>query len=308
MSVRATTAARFVLFPASAFLAWLAVTTTWWAIAFPPLAAPPEWIERARAVCFGTLPNGLPDNYGWCLLVLGPLSMLAFLVVVWGGELRASARWALGRAAGASLLGALAGGLALGVFGVAQRVERALDLGESFSPSEAVEPLPEGYLRTYLPAPELGLVDQSGSTLRLSDLRGRIVLLSFAFAHCRTVCPVLIHTLRQASSALPENAAAIVVVTLDPWRDTPRALPGIAESWKLGTIPGAHVLSGEIADVGRVHREYEIGATRDETTGDILHPGLIYLLDGEGRIAYRFLNPPPDWLVEAVTRLGRETA
>ena len=80
---------RFALW---AFVAWLAITLMWWALAFAPLPLPAEWLAAARSVCFGTLPNGLPEPWGWATLVASPLAMLGFLLAVWGGELRHALR------------------------------------------------------------------------------------------------------------------------------------------------------------------------------------------------------------------------
>jgi hypothetical protein len=103
VSVHSVPAPRFSPFAAAAFAGWLAVTATWWALAFAPLPVPDAWLAAARAVCFGTLPNGLPDTWGWMLLVLGPLSMLAFLLAVWGREVGSSGRWLAAVRAGSSL-------------------------------------------------------------------------------------------------------------------------------------------------------------------------------------------------------------
>ena len=72
---------RFALW---AFVAWLGVTVMWWVLAFAPLPAPPEWLEAARSVCFGTQPNGLPEAWGWATLIASPLAMLGFLLGVGG--------------------------------------------------------------------------------------------------------------------------------------------------------------------------------------------------------------------------------
>jgi cytochrome oxidase Cu insertion factor (SCO1/SenC/PrrC family) len=95
----------------------------------------------------------------------------------------------------------------------------------------------------------------------------------------------------------------MLLVTLDPWRDTPSALPGIAREWRLP--PRAHVLSArDAADVVRVARVYAVPFTRDETTGDVAHPSLVFVVDAEGRLAYTFNNPPASWLREALARVG----
>ncbi|MFN7940382.1 MAG: SCO family protein [Thermoanaerobaculia bacterium] len=290
-------------FPLAAFFGWLAVTGLWWALAFAPLSLPPDWLTRTRAICFGTLPSGLPDDYGWMLLVLGPASMLGFLLVVWGRELRAGLAWLSGRLAGATLLGTLALALAVGAIWLGDRVASAARAGRAIGAEAAPEPLPEFYPRGGDPAPPLRLTAAGGASFDLASLRGRPALVTFAFAHCRTVCPVLVATLRRARDLSPPALRpAIVVVTLDPWRDTVGSLSSIAAQWQLADDPDARVLSGEISAVTATHDAWGIGASRDLATGDIVHPGLAFVVDPEGRLAYRFLNPSPAWLVEALRR------
>src|SRR6187431_2806689 len=86
-------------FALGGFLAWFAITAGWWALAFAPLPAAEAWLAAARAVCFGTLPNGLPEPWGWMLLVLAPAAVLTFLLAVWGHSLL-GALAALARRAG----------------------------------------------------------------------------------------------------------------------------------------------------------------------------------------------------------------
>ena len=89
-----------------------------------------------------------------------------------------------------------------------------------------------------------------------------------------------------------------------PWRDTPRTLPGLARQWALPD--GFHVLSARrVEDVVRVSERYGVTFTRDERTGDIVHPGLVFLVDADGRLAYTFSTPSPAWVREALRRLGR---
>ena len=293
-------------FAVGAFLLWLAVTAGWWVLAFAPLPVPPEWLDQARAVCFGSSPSGLPDNYGWVLLVLGPLSMLGFLLAVWGHELRAGLRLAARRSWGVALIVWISAGLVGGGIWVARRVDGARRAAAAYAPLAEEERLPDGYPRGIEPAPALGLIDQTGTTVDLEALAGKTVLVSFAFAHCVTVCPVLIGTLHSAIEGLPPTETAAVVITLDPWRDTPANLPAIAKAWRLDRIADARVLSGEVEQVNAVLAQWGAGGNRDEATGEISHPGLIYVLDQQSRIAFRFLNPPRGWLIDAVARLRRE--
>jgi protein SCO1/2 len=295
-------------FAAAAFLGWFTITASWWLLAFAPVDRPPAWLDRARTVCFGTLPNGLPDTYGWLLLLLGPLSLLGFLVVAWGAPLRQAVARLARLKSGVALLAALAA-IALGGSGAvvarvlaAQRDAVAFSVPGGASGDVRLDP---GYARSFDVAPPIPLRDQHGKTIDLAALRGRPVLLTFAYAHCLTVCPTLVTTLHLAVQQMPRSAPAVLIVTLDPWRDTPGSLPALAASWRLEAIPNAHVLSGGVEEVLAVHKAYGIPAERDAKSGDIAHPSLIYVLDPQGRIAFRFLGPPPQWLVEAVARVER---
>lgn len=290
-------------FATAAFAAWLLVTLAWWALAFAPLPVPAEWLASARAVCFGATPDGLPDTWGWMLLVMGPLSLLAFLAAVWGRELLSSARFLAARTYGLVALVALAVGPLLGLLWVGERVAAARQVS-SYAPGE--EPLPETYPRSAQPAPPFSLVDQRGETVSLATFAGRPALVGFAYAHCQTVCPVVVSTLREADAALA-GEVPVLLVTLDPRRDTPGRLPALAAEWQLAAMGEARLVSGEVDAVESMLAAWNVPIARDEQTGEISHPALVYVLDGEGRLAYAFTNPPASWLVEAVRRIGRQS-
>ncbi len=137
------------------------------------------------------------------------------------------------------------------------------------------------------PAPVLALTDQKGQPIRLTDFIGRPVLVTFAFAHCTTVCPaqvqgVLTARRRSAADDAADEAPVSLIVTVDPWRDTPSRLPAIAEGWKLET--NEHVLSGPIADVQATLAAWRVRTERDTLTGDVGHPATVYLIGRDGRI------------------------
>jgi cytochrome oxidase Cu insertion factor (SCO1/SenC/PrrC family) len=61
--------------------------------------------------------------------------------------------------------------------------------------------------------------------------------------------------------------------------------------------------SDRVEDVVDVARRYGVAFTRDERTGDIVHPGLVFLIDADGRLAYTFMNPSRAWVREALRRV-----
>jgi cytochrome oxidase Cu insertion factor (SCO1/SenC/PrrC family) len=288
------------MMPALVLLLWVVATLLWWAFAFTPLPSePPEWLNAARHACFGSADNGLPAPHGWMLLVLGPASFLLGIAVLWGRELPASLARGVRRRAGTWVAIVLT--LAATVEGVwvLRKVEAARAVADWAQPIRDDGPLPAEYPRQAAPAPDFSLVDQRGVPLSISELKGRPVVLTFVFAHCQTLCPVVVDTLKHVSRA---SAPVVLLVTLDPWRDTPSALPGIADRWELPA--GFHVLSSErVEDVLRVADRYGVTVRRDERSGDIVHPGLVFVIDADGRLAYTFSNPPVAWVREGLRRL-----
>jgi protein SCO1/2 len=134
------------------------------------------------------------------------------------------------------------------------------------------------------------LTDQSGETFDLARYmdRGRPVLVTFAFAHCETVCPVLVKDVlesqRIADQAPDIDRPAVVVVTVDPWRDTPSRLAHVAHQW--GLADDAHVLSGPVDAVLETLDAWQVSTSRNELTGEITHPAVVYVVDRLGRVAF----------------------
>lgn len=82
--------------------------------------------------------------------------------------------------------------------------------------------------------PEFSLIDQDNRPFDTARLRGHTSLLFFGFTHCPDICPA---TLSQLAAARRQLAASgdgaelpqIVLVTVDPERDTPEVLERYVE-------------------------------------------------------------------------------
>ena len=264
-----------------ALLLILMITAAWWALAlWPAGAVEPAWLMRTRAACFGSAPGGLPDAGGWILLIGEPIGTLGVLMAVWGGTLRdelrrmrADPRWRF------VLVGVGAVSL-VGLAAFAQRVAFAAGLGASPPATPSGTPVP-----VEIDASELVLTDQHGRRTSLAEFQGRPALLTFAFGHCTTVCPTIIHDLNSARVAANRPDVPLLVISLDPWRDTPARLPALASAWDLG--PEDRVLSGSVEEVERTLDALGVGRRRDGRTGNIDHAGMVMALDDRGIIVWR---------------------
>lgn len=283
-----------VAFPA--LMTLMVITAGWWALALWPVpASVPEWVLRTRAACFGTSATGLPGPGGWILLIGEPIGMIGVLIAVWGDALRNDLRRLR-----ASFTGQLAlmGVIALVVTGLGAatwRVRSARNAGRVadatlFTPQPFSDAMMEQRYTTLTPPPSFTLTDQHGGAFSLDALRGQPVIVTFAYAHCETVCPTIVQDLKTARRTAGADDTPLVIVTLDPWRDVPSRLPTIAEQWQLGAQD--RLLSGSVADVLRVLEEWEVSHSRDTRTGEVLHASAVVLLDREGRMSYRMSG---DW-------------
>ncbi len=264
-----------------ALTAILAISAAWWALALWPLPdATPDWLQRTRLVCFGSTRDTLPTPAGWSLLIGEPLAMLAALAIIWGpalgGGLRALARTLPGR----TVLTSGSFAVFVGLVAAGARVASATR-AERFDPTASGAHAP----RLHRAAPPLALTDQHGRSITIGLFAGRPVVVAFAFAHCTTVCPIVVKEMTEAQRRLGAAAPILLVVTLDPWRDTPSRLPSLARSWGLG--PDAFVLSGGVTEVNLALDAWDVPRSRDATTGDVTHPAFVYIVGPDGSIAWQ---------------------
>lgn len=260
----------------------LAITAAWWSLALWPMgSSTPGWLMRTRAVCFGASLSSLPNAGGWLLLVGQPLGLLALLTTVWPTELRAGLAQATRRMPGQVMIGLTAAAIVVGVIAAVARVaawdETVFSAGQD---PEIVAQL----TRVSDPAPAFSLIDQRGQPITLEKFRGHPVLVTFAYAHCDTVCPIVVADVLAAQRQLTDRSPVVVVITLDPWRDTPSRLESIANLWSIG--PEGHLLSGPPEAVERALNAWRVPRVRNQQTGNLSHPAIVYVVGPEGRIAY----------------------
>ncbi len=315
-------------------LGLLAITVAWWALALWPVeGVPPAWLERARAVCFNAGASGLPDASGWLLLVGQPIGMLAVLMVIAGDAVRTGVGRAFASPAGLLGVAGVVGVLLAGVVLAAVRVVGAPRDAEWL---EAVSVrVPASYPRLDRPLPEVtGLVDQHGEAFDWGRVAGRPALLTFGFGHCTTVCPMTVMAAREVQDRFRAEGRDmdVVVITLDPWRDSPARLPALARQFHLGgggegggdgghgdggdgdgghgglgeagaARGGSYLLSGTVEEVNAALNALQVARQRVPDTGDIVHPALVYLMDGAGTIAYA-ASGHADLIEELARRVG----
>lgn len=172
---------------------------------------------------------------------------------------------------------------------------------------ELATPYGQPLVREGSPAPDFRLVDSSGVTVRMSDFRGKVVLVTFFYANCAEACPPLLARLRDTMARWQGTATVVALaITLDPERDTAEALAQYAA--KLGVNGGSlRLLTGSREQVARAWNSYGV-EPRPLPGGVVGHDVRIILVDRQGQIAYTFygLDYPERWLNNALELLVAE--
>ena len=137
--------------------------------------------------------------------------------------------------------------------------------------------------RTLLPT--VALVDQHGSRAPIAVPGAARTLVTFAFGGCEAVCPTAVHDLLSVRDGTGQPDVPIVVVTLDPWRDTPDRLATIARHWGLASKD--RVLSGSVAEVEALLDAIGVHRARNEQTGNVDHLTTVLVVSSESRILWR---------------------
>ncbi|HEX6714142.1 MAG TPA: SCO family protein [Thermoleophilaceae bacterium] len=69
-------------------------------------------------------------------------------------------------------------------------------------------------------APEFTLTDQDGKRVSMAEYRGKPVVVTYLYTHCKETCPLQAQMIRGALDDLGHDIPALAV-SVDPFRDTP---------------------------------------------------------------------------------------
>jgi protein SCO1/2 len=146
-------------------------------------------------------------------------------------------------------------------------------------------------LPTIGPAPDFTLTSQDGTSVRLSDFRGKAVALTFIFASCTDTCPLLTDKMARVQDQLGQlfgSKIAFISITVDPEQDTPEVLKQYAQGFS-ANLAGWTFLTGDPAAIRDVERRYGVFVERT-SDGDINHTFLTSLIDSQGMLRVQYIG------------------
>ncbi|MDP8967521.1 MAG: SCO family protein [Actinomycetota bacterium] len=152
-----------------------------------------------------------------------------------------------------------------------------------------------------IPPTDFGVRDENGTMLRLADLRGRPVVVTFLYTTCEETCPLAAQQIRLALDDLGHDVP-VVAVSVDPANDTPRRARRFAREQSMqGRMRWA---LGNAQQLQRIWRGYGI----QPQTADAEHTASTVLLDGRGvqRVGFAASVLTPEALAHDIALLERE--
>ena len=147
------------------------------------------------------------------------------------------------------------------------------------------------------PARDFTLTNQNGQPTKLSDLRGKPVLMFFGYTHCPDICPLAMGELKAVKKALGEQGDQVtyVMVSVDGTRDTPEVMKRYVETFD----PMFIGLTGDELAVQSIGADYGVLFEKRKPEGTaatylVDHTSSTYLFDAQGywRMVFPFQTPP----------------
>lgn len=160
-----------------------------------------------------------------------------------------------------------------------------------------------------VPAPDFELVNQNSQTYRLSEQRGKVVLIFFGYTHCPDVCPVTLTDYKEIKSKLGDQSKDVkfLFITADPERDTPEQLKNYLKNFDPDFI-GLTQVRDLLEPVWKGYGVY----TSKVDSGDpdnylVDHSARTYIIDKNGNLRLTYLfGTGSEVIAEDVAHLLKE--
>lgn len=136
--------------------------------------------------------------------------------------------------------------------------------------------------------PDFSLVSADGP-LSLKELRGKVVLAFFGYAHCPDVCPNTLIRMKSVLDELSEDErekVRFLFITLDPARDTPEIMKEYVNFFD----PRIIGLSGDFKAVGRAADSFKVPFDYDAPNKvgnyDVNHGTYFFVIRPDGELGH----------------------
>jgi len=161
------------------------------------------------------------------------------------------------------------------------------------------------------PLPDAQLVSEANKPVRISEMKGNVVVYDFIFTNCAGTCPMMTATMQKLTKRIPKQSPVrFVSISVDPIRDTPEVLRGYAMYAR--NDPRWLFLTGDrktIVDLSVKGFKLAAGDATDAANESVLHSVKFAIADKNGVIReyYSATNDDAvDHVASTVNELLRE--
>jgi protein SCO1/2 len=151
-------------------------------------------------------------------------------------------------------------------------------------------PPPHQWQGLYLDEPreafDFQLQTAGEAAVKLSDYRGKLVVLFFGYRSCPDVCPLTLANVERALTTLGSSAAdvQVIMISVDPERDAPDDVAAYAQAFS----PQFVGVTGSMAQLTEVAQAYNIYFAKEESTSAsgylVTHSSIVTVIDTAGKI------------------------
>jgi protein SCO1/2 len=156
---------------------------------------------------------------------------------------------------------------------------------------------------------DFSLTDHNGKRFDLSRNRGKVTLLYFGYTSCTEACPAMLGKVASVFKAIGQkkNRVQVLLVSVDPQRDTQEALKKYLEYFNVGAIG----LTGSKEQIDTVVSQYGARYEIEKSTSvlgyHVNHTTDLYMIDQAGKLKHIFKHDDhPSLIVSGISQLLKQ--
>jgi protein SCO1/2 len=134
-------------------------------------------------------------------------------------------------------------------------------------------------------APPIHLRNYLGQPVTLSQYRGKAVLVTFLYANCPDICPLIASNLRVALNMLGrrDSEVQVIAVSVDPRGDTPANVAHFVSDHEM--TGRMQYLIGSAAELAPTWAAWHVGSEREVGQPQLVsHSALVYGISASGKL------------------------
>jgi protein SCO1/2 len=178
--------------------------------------------------------------------------------------------------------------------------DRTADLREGSATAAPAARFEGAQLPPGVRAPDFRLRDQDGRLVTTRSLRGRPVVVTFLYTHCKDTCPITAQQVKGALDDLRRPSPPAIAISVDPPNDTRASARAFLRRTGIGGR--MRFLLGSRRELRRVWKGFAVRPQHQHAE----HQARLVLLDGRGmqRVGFPISQATPERIAHDLRALG----